>query len=265
MKSRLITITTYKKPEAIRNIVKTLHEQGYTEQADIIIAEDEHNVSKANSMLAELRPYGVVAYRGGKNGGVWKNKNRCIDFFLSHEQYKHLLMLDDDLTFKAPGLFDRLIEAGEKADQLHITTYLGGYKDYLSQDDFFVQFPPILEDENLYWCGGSQGIGLYYTRELVKVIGYFKHFPYKYGYEHDEHSNRALRAQGFTPLLKPILIDSPLYFECASIPNNYTLEKDKIDGPQAKKYAEYMALTMAGVSLNESNSRLDMRKEFMLI
>jgi len=128
----------------------------------------------------------------------------------------------------------------------HFTGYLGNYEDPLSGNPFFSQFPPLMQDEFLYHCLGSQGLFLFFERSVVQKIGYFNtNWRGKYGYEHADYSMRAGRIESRCPELYPILKHCNFYFKCQGIGNNYW------DDPKenAKQYAERRQDAYTGIGL----------------
>lgn len=238
-----ISVSTYKKPEALRNWLDSVRHFGRI--VAVHVADD--NDGEVQAIAEEYQrkhemgayPY-PVSYSTGTNGGIAKNKNRGIKWFLNAPEAsaaKYLVLSDDDIVFTPcilPGVIpligDAFVTAAEQTGLRHVTGYLGGSFGKVNDDGtvtfqaepFFTQFPPKAETELLYFTfGGTQGILLFFDRELVDLLGYFHQFPGRYGFEHAEYSMRANRIEGRCPELYPILKNCQEYFHCQGIPNNY--------------------------------------------
>lgn len=240
IKDICLAVTTYKKLPALRGWLESVPNFG---RVGIICICDDNN-GEAQAVAEEYQsryeagtyPF-PIAYATGENVGISRNKNRGIKFFLESPEAmdcKYLVMSDDDISFVESEFGERrigdlLVKASENSGLKHITGYLGGNfgkinddgTATLGSDPFFEQFVPAGEDEYLYHCGGTQGILLFFHRELVELEGYFAMFKGRYGYEHCHYSMRANRLEGRTPELYPVLKNCPNYFHCQGIPNDY--------------------------------------------
>lgn len=261
----LIAITTYKKNKALIEILASLLKNGYfTLNHEILIADDNNGEAREVFESFDVDPK-FKSYISGKNAGVAKNKNRCIYYFLNKTDAEGIIMLDDDIEFIREGLIPEFWLASEKNNQAHINTFLGSYiHDPNSNQGFFGTFPVVAESDELYWTQGCQGIGSFYTRELMQAIGYFEKFPYRYGFEHAEHSARALRIQGYCPELFPMLKRSPKYFKTQHVANNYEVDLEQVHGRQNQKYREYLTRTYSGVNLRCNDHGLRLSEELIL-
>lgn len=214
MKNTLIAISTFKKNPALVELLDSLNKHGYMEVADILVTDDGEGEAKGSI------PPGVL-YTTGKNLGIAKNKNRAIKYFLENPQYNYLLLLDDDIVFRASGLIEECIDTRLQ----HVTGYLGQWEDgvgvvgaddrpQLSGNPFFVDFPRQgqTEDGKISFRFGSQGGMLFFSRTILEKAGYFHIPPGKYGYEHSIHSNVINRVQGYCIDWFPILENSPKFF-----------------------------------------------------
>lgn len=132
MSKVLIAISTYQKIDALEVLLDSLHQHGYFESNKVVVCDD--NQGKSYTLTKKDNPnhpcWGMdpkqrteftkssvpdftakfnKAYEvdievifGSERGGVAKNKNRGIKYFLEHKEYDELLMLDDDIVFTAP-------------------------------------------------------------------------------------------------------------------------------------------------------------------
>ena len=226
----LIGISTFRKNQALRELLKSAQDNGYLDANDILITDDE--APGALEVFQEF-VHPNLLYIGGQNLGIAKNKNRSLRYFLHHPQYKQVILLDDDLRFSRNGLVEAL-----KATELpHVTGYLGSWVEGLGPDpderkqfsgnSFFDDFPiqGLSKNRDCFYIHGSQGIMMYMTREIVEKAQYFHIPPGKYGYEHSIYSNVINRCMGFHVDWFPVLIDTPKYIVGNfNHPNNYVAD-----------------------------------------
>lgn len=180
----------------------------------------------ANMALFNPKFKEVEVISGKARGGVAINKNRGIKYFLEHPEFDELLMLDDDIVMTGPGLLEACRATGEP----HMTGLLGGTEGAIFGADacpFFQSFPPKGETPTHWFCTGSMGMMLWYTRACVEKVGYFNAMPDKYGAEHSLYSCRINALYGKYIDWFPILKGCEGYFVSQSIPNNYTADYEK--------------------------------------
>lgn len=264
-----LSVSTYKKNAALRGWLESVKDFGRV--SVVHIADD--NDGEAQAVAEEYHakhwageyPF-PVHYSTGPNSGIARNKNRGIKFFLEAPEArscKYLVLSDDDIKFKRAEfgdacIGDLFVKASENAGLRHLTGFLGGsfgkhHEDgsvTFQAEPFFQQFLPLAEDEYVYQCLGTQGVLLFFHRELVELLGYFSQFPGRYGYEHADYSMRANRIEGRNPELYPILKNCPNYFGCQGIPNEY-------EANPAENNAEYLKRKEAvykGIELSKKNS-----------
>lgn len=89
---------------------------------------------------------------------------------------------------------------------------------------FFQSFPPMGETPTHWYCLGSMGMLLWYTRECIERVGYMDQTPGKYGFEHSLHSGRINMLYGKYIDWFPILKGCEKFFHSQSIPNNYVAD-----------------------------------------
>lgn len=267
----LLSISTYLKNPALEVITQSLLKNGYL-SADIglhISDDADGNAEEVFNNLLVLAP-ARIGYSTGPRQGIAKNKNRGIKYFLEKTDAKYLILLDDDIVFINKGIVEEFIKASENSNWHHISTFLGEYGCNIhdSTAGYFSTFPIIAEDENLYWCGGVQGMCCFFTREIIEKVGYFNKFPYYYGYEHAEFSARCNKVSGYCPELFAVLKRSPKFFKTQQIPNNYEVDHNQLDlkvgGKQAKAYKEYLELIYKGYNLNNPEHGLTSKKERLI-
>lgn len=272
MRDVCISVTTFRKLPALRGWLESLVNLDRVAVAHVADDNDGEAQPVAEEFQAryEAGTFPVpVVYSTGPNGGISKNKNRGLKFFLTAPEAAacpYLVLSDDDIVFTRcqlpgfiPDLTTALVTAAEQAGLKHVTGYLGGSFGRMNADGtvsfqaepFFSQFPPKAEDSLLYYTlGGTQGILLFFHRGLVEQLGYFSQFPGRYGYEHADYSMRANRLEGRTPELYPILKNCPEYFHCQGIPNNYEAHPEE----NAKEFDKRRVEVYNGVGLSKGNS-----------
>lgn len=259
-----VSVSTYKKPEALKGNLQSILDSIGPGVLAVNISDD--NDGECEEIAKEFSPKfeeaGItLTYSTGENKGVAANKNRGIKFFLEDpvaQKCNYLILSDDDIKFTKARWGEeffttQLLKATVECKMHHITGYLGHYKDPLTGNGFFKQFPPIMEDEYMLYCGGSQGILLFFTREAVLQAGYFDIFPTRYGYEHALYSNRINRIYGFEPRMYPILKNCHRYFGCQNIANNYEVIVDEVKKNSAF-YLKRLGQVIDGVGLTVTNS-----------
>lgn len=242
--STLIAISTFKKVDALSVLLQSLLDRGYFKGNQILVTDDNAgmgyqangtNFSSAQETVEAFNlEFGtnVICISGKRRGGVAVNKNRAIKFFLENkDKFDDLLLLDDDIVFTAPGLLDLIRSSNEP----HMTGFLGSPDDPTGNKiafgetatPFFKTFPPQGETETHYYCFGSQGVLLYYTKDCISSVGYFDRMPDHYGFEHSLHSNRVNAFRGLFYDWFPVLKNCGQYFQSQSIANNYQADYSK--------------------------------------
>ena len=252
----LISISTYQKDVALSVLLESLVAHGYCAGNKLVIVDDhqglpyeiyrktnpDHPLFKDNDLHEIKRPSAVLVVEGfrqahpdvdiscvfGKSrGGVAINKNRGIYAFMQDESLDELLLLDDDIVMTGPGLLEACRATGEP----HMTGMLGSglQSESFGADacPFFQSFPPKGETPTHFYCEGSMGCMLYFTREAVRKAGYFDRMPDIYGAEHSLYSNRINALYGKYIDWFPILKGCDRFFISQEIPNNYAANYEK--------------------------------------
>ena len=252
----LISISTYQKDVALSVLLESLVAHGYCAGNKLVIVDDhqglpyeiyrktnpDHPLFKDNDLQEIKRPSAVLVVEGfrqahpdvdiscvfGKSrGGVAINKNRGIYAFMQDESLDELLLLDDDIVMTGPGLLEACRATGEP----HMTGMLGSglQSESFGADacPFFQSFPPKGETPTHFYCEGSMGCMLYFTREAVRKAGYFDRMPDIYGAEHSLYSNRINALYGKYIDWFPILKGCDRFFISQEIPNNYAANYEK--------------------------------------
>lgn len=261
--SSVIAVTTYKKTAALRGSLEGyVHLTDTPEDIEAIIVADD-NEGEALPIAEEFQskyekgeyPY-PIKYATGPNGGVWRNKNRCLKVFLEECSADHLVMVDDDLAwrkcdyrFREPYFLKYLLKAHEHTNRPHILGIISWcWKDPLEGPTYFKTFPPLGEDDYCVYVQGAQGVMLSFTREAVEKTGYMDRMKANYGFEHILYSARMNRLTGYDPILFPVLKNCSSYFTCANIPNGYDVDPAWIK-TNDKQYQGRMQDVLHGVDL----------------
>lgn len=251
----LFAVSTYKKNKALEVFCQTAIDNKMLEYAELLITDDDNGTARE---VFEALPVSNKSYITGPNVGIAQNKNRAIRYFLEESDAENLILADDDIQFTAPGLLDEFERVSQADKEAHLVTCLMQPHDPADKMGHFHTFPVLAETSNLYWTGGSQGICCFYVRPLIEDIKYFQKWPYRYGFEHAEHSARALRIQGKCPEFFPVLKRSPKFIKTQLIKNEYDVDPTVVHGKQFDKYKEYLASTYRGVDLQCSKHMLDL-------
>lgn len=238
-----ISITTYKKNKALIGSLESMVNIGTSIDSIVVSDDDDGGAEEVVQDFYKKYENGdypfKLAYCSGPNKGIAVNKNRGIRYFLENNDSDFLVAVDDDIKFTKNALrlqkpdmqefgeitiVDQVIKAHQFSKQKHITGFLEDYTDPGTQMPWLTVKPLIGEDPYCIYYGMSQGIFLFFTREMVELAGYMPVMPYRYGFEHILYSAACLRIQGFHIETFPILKNCRRYFGCQGIPNNYDVE-----------------------------------------
>lgn len=225
--THILSVSTFLKNDALREFLDSYRMYGDRENLETLVICDDSDNKTAFEVYKEYSTVLPLAYTGGdKRVGIARNKNRGIKFF-GETKSDVLILADDDILFTGEGIEDHFLECAKTRE--HVTTYLGNYHQVCPQENaFFDTFPPYREDENLYYCTGSQGMLLFQTRDIVDQVGYMDLLNFPYGFEHSLWSNRISRLTGYYMDDFPIMKRSPKYFKGNySWPNQYIAEPEK--------------------------------------
>lgn len=260
----LIGITTFRKPNSLQRLLESLFEHGYDKHtihvADDAQSEDsEFNGVRIGSALEVVNNFkGVRCSYGNARGGISKNKNRNLKFMLDSD-YNHVLLLDDDLEFVRPGLYEELLEVCEKNRINHITGQWSSSQPELEQltgGGWSTTFPVQAMGHNVTWHEGSHGCSGFFTRKCIEEIGYMNVLKEKYGYEHSLYTSRAMLAvDKRTPKWHPQHSRASRFYtgQAAPIPNNYEIENVHAN---SQEYLELLTKVWEGKGLHIKDPNL---------
>lgn len=234
-KLALISISTYRKPDALRVLLQSLKDYRYSETCVIHVADDFNGqvieeLGYSAKSVAQLE-FGTE-FSCGERGGVSRNKNRGIKFFLDYsEELPYILLLDDDQQMVAPGLIEELADICEKDNINHVTgkwTEEGAKEiPQLTGQGWSQTFKPqgYGVGDRISWHEGCHGNAQFYTRKCIKRIGYYPLMPKMYSYEHAIHSAMAMKVvDKRTPIWYPQHTRAHKFYVGQNIPNRYSMK-----------------------------------------
>lgn len=207
---------------------------------------------------------------GQGRGGVAVNKNRGIDFFQKHTTAKYLFQLDDDQYFAKSGLCEHLIDISARNNMDHLTGVWAeaaiDVKPGLSGRTWYEDFPVkgLSKDGLISWHGGCHGNLNFYTRKCIDRIGYYARFSGKYGFEHSEHTARAMRAVAKRSVMWYPQVNTKKWVQCQSISNNYFDTAEDIAKNNPEYYAKLEEIAQ-GLNLRATDPLFDPKTETTLM
>ena len=172
-------------------------------------------------------------YKNKENYGISITKNICIKILNNNEKLKYFCLLDDDIFIKN-NFIDYSIDILNKFDIPILTNFNKGlpyFKNNLS--NCFI-------NSNFYL-----GNILIFSKEYFQKYGYFREFPYKWGEEHQEFTNRYFK----NSIYKNYTVDFRKYINDEFVINNIStlhLHTLNVDHEKVKlnkqKYFEFIKL-----------------------
>jgi hypothetical protein len=264
----LIAISTYKKNQGLDELITTLLNNDYDKASTILITDD--NDGEAKSVYEKYRKECKLVYITGPNGGIARNKNRAIKYFLSKPHFNRLSLLDDDLLFVKPGLFDDLEGC---LDDIKLPVITGLWSDYTANPEqnilgasgngWFDDFPPIGYSKNLRvsFHEGCHGCLKYLKREAVEAVGFFNVLPLGYGFEHSLYISRIMKQFNQCPRLFPIFRFSSYYYHGNKIPNNYEVDHEEVFKINGAEHDRILTDVFNGYSIYNKEHGLNKKKE----
>lgn len=233
-----LCVTTYRKNKALDRFLESLLEVYDRDKvAHVVVCDDEYPTAQPviEKYLEQFE--GRLVYIGGTRSGIAKNKNRGLAYFLKETKDQLVVLFDDDIQFRNPGLENALLQAGWG----HINGYLGvPGQDPLTLPHFisFPVTPDGASDETKWFSNGAQGVMLFMTREVVEAVGYWDtDWKGKYGYDHAVYSARINRFYGYKPQYYATLKNCERYFITQEVANDYEAKPEE-NHPQYLKKME---------------------------
>jgi hypothetical protein len=237
-------IKTYRKPDILEGILQSL--QDFGGGCSVVVCDD---LPGGDFEVAKKFPF-VEAYCTGDVHGIWANGNRGIKYLLDNDiACDRVILSDNDYILTKPNLVEEF-EAAKVADkQDHIMGYV---TDADGRDGLEITFPRLAESIKLRWAPGCHGVMLWFTKELLKKVGYIMPFKYSYGYEHSDISSRALMAQGYCPRLFPSLKRSTKFFKLNPQDHHvYDVDLDRTYAENSPAFHEREVRTLRGIDLKQ--------------
>lgn len=268
------SVSTYLKSDALRAYLKSALEHGYDKNCHFNISDDgqaqrytlttennpNHPLIKAGATSVEMDSAkevweefkgefasGLSLCYGASRGGISKNKNRGIRYFLEKQKgAQFFCMTDDDIVYVAPGLFEELedtLRANTNKEKMpfysisHInltwsdptgtaeSAFEGGSNWNTARDGWFKTFPveALSDDQRIEYRKGAMGCCCFFTRQTIEDIMYMGNFGGSlYGYEHSTMSGRSLlKTDKRSPVLLPSYYYSEQFIQGQAVPNAY--------------------------------------------
>lgn len=154
------------------------------------------------------------------NVGIYASKNACILRFLEMEDMRFLFLADHDITFARPEWLPRYAEALNMGVN-HMQYYGGGMAQvplYLDFDSHSCSSTKTTAEAavpaghvKLLKSPGTWGVFYAMSRRAIEVVGGYRKFFTRYGYEHVEYTYRIFLAH-LTPFPSLDLLDSHAWF-----------------------------------------------------
>lgn len=265
------SVSTYLKSDALRAYLKSALEHGYDKNCHFNISDDgqaqryalttennpNHPLIKAGATSVEMDSAkevweefkgefasGLSLCYGTSRGGISKNKNRGIRYFLEKQKgAQFFCMSDDDIVYVAPGLFEELedvLKCNTSKEKMpfyslsHISltwsdptgtaesAFEGGQNWNAARDGWFKSFPVESLGDRVEFRRGAMGCQVFFTRQAIEDIMFMNFFNSAYGYEHSTYSGRSLlKTDRRSPVLLPSYDYSEKYIQGQAIPNAY--------------------------------------------
>jgi hypothetical protein len=180
----------------------------------------------------------ITIYKNNKNYGISKSKNICIKL-LEGINIDYICLLDDDILIKED--FTNYIK--EVLDNINIPLLANIDKKYKKNNmNKIINNYKFNITMKLYYYGNFLCINRFH----IEKYGYFIQFPYKYGLEHIEFTERYLSKSKY----KNYCLDLDNYFDDNIIVNNISqlsVHTIIIDNKKIKENHKTMALALKNI------------------
>lgn len=184
-------------------------------------------------------------YKNIENYGISITKNICLKILNSNEKLKYFCLLDDDIFIKN-NFIDYSIDILNKYDIPILTNFNKG-------------LPYFNNNINKCFINSNFYLGniLIFSKKYFRKWGYFRVFPYKWGEEHQEFTNRYFKDS----IYKNFTVDFRKYINDEFVINNIStlhlhtinIEQEKVK-INKKKYFEFIKLNeYVDFNLNKYN------------
>jgi GT2 family glycosyltransferase len=225
MLSAVIGLITYNRRGLLQDCLESINASIKSNRnAFTIIVSDDGSVDGTIEYLeTEAKPSHLVdaLILNMGRGGVARNSNRILDYYIGLKVDVPLFLSNDDLLFRSsePNVFQRYIEAAEKTGFGHFV-----YTDPKSKYPYSSE---IVNGISIRAREQGDGVFLMFSREAIETLGGFDTDFGLMGMEHVFYARRAIVA-GLIPYVPDIadcesLVYTRQYYEKVpnSIPNKY--------------------------------------------
>ena len=173
-----IAITTMNRAPHLERLLSAIKE--FTNSEHFVVVCDDGSTDATRDVAFRSE----ATYICGDRRGVAWNKNRGIYSILNNSCASHIILMDDDILPAIYGWDQEWIKAIDRFG--HINYAHAGHSDYLVG-------PRVLSAT----CPGVSkmlsGVCLGFSRRVLSEIGYMDNRFGRYGYEHADLTERALR------------------------------------------------------------------------
>jgi GT2 family glycosyltransferase len=145
------------------------------------------------------KPYNFEIINCGRNVGVAKSKNMCLDYLLNgsdHTKYKgdqacdHIFLIEDDMLIKDPNIFEKYIKTSKVTGIQHLMfgyhgpANKGGVSKGTPQPKVVIKYNDDISIALNQHCVGSF---CYYSKKCIEDIGLIDE-NFKNAFDHVSHS-----------------------------------------------------------------------------
>lgn len=180
----VIGVITYNRPFLLRSCVESIYRAGKS-NAQIYVSDDGSN-SETLDFLDEENKKENLIFTSNQRGGVARNSNRVLNFFINETNAQYLFLLNDDIQIvkSDPTCFDIYIEASNRTKIEHFS-YLDKYASHKVFNWRHVNGYTIKESKV------GDGCFMFFTRKAIETLGGFDFNFGIYGCEHSDMTRRA--------------------------------------------------------------------------
>jgi GT2 family glycosyltransferase len=184
-----ISVSTYMSKETYKKRIDIFKDSmssllSCSFDGNIYVVDDCSFTEDHINWLEEKKDNRVKIIRHDTNKGISGVKNTGIKNCFSDETVEYCFLLDDDMIYIDKEWYFPYVEMSKNTGLQHFS-YAADVRN--SGRDVIYKRNKLRSYKNLNGCM------LFISREMVKNIGYFKIFPYKYGYEHCNYTYRHNR------------------------------------------------------------------------